>query len=223
MGECVSGPVCKCARVSLSASESDARVWEFVSVCAVPRGGGDVLCAGCCWLCAVSCVLLAVCCVLLAVCCVLCAVCCVLCAVCCVLGAVPCAPTQGLTAGVAGALSAVLLHGGQLLVRLAQLAHAAAGGQAGGVAPVRLAAPRETPLKILLLVVLLLHTNTHTRTHTRARTHRGSGSLALIYVQHMFLIRVKLLPGRAITAKAFTSGEPNYHTLTTTFLRASRP
>lgn len=64
--------------------------------------------------------------------------------------------TKRLTAGVSGTLTTVLLHGGQLLIRLAELPHAAARGQAWGVAPIRLAPTREAPLQELLLVVLLL-------------------------------------------------------------------
>ena len=80
-------------------------------------------------------------------------------------------PTERLTAGVAGALPAVLLQGGQLLLRLAELAHAAAGREARGLATVRLAAPREAPLEELLLVVVRLYGNKRNVTtlsqHTR--------------------------------------------------------
>lgn len=64
--------------------------------------------------------------------------------------------TESLAAGVTRTLTAVLVNGGELLVRLAELAHAAARGQARRVAPVRLAAPGEAPLEEVLLVVLLL-------------------------------------------------------------------
>lgn len=73
-----------------------------------------------------------------------------------------------------------------------------------------------------------IHTQTYTRscTHIEANTQTwrntntqtGIGthsSLSLIYLPHMFPIRVKLLPERAITAEAFTSGEPNYLSDTT--------
>lgn len=64
--------------------------------------------------------------------------------------------TECLAAGVTWTLAAVLLHGGQLLIRLAELPHAAARRQAWRVAAVRLAAAWKTPLQELLLVVLLL-------------------------------------------------------------------
>lgn len=65
--------------------------------------------------------------------------------------------TERLTAGVSRALTTVLLHGRELLIRLAEFPHAAARRQVRRVPPIRLAAPREPPLKELLLVVLLLH------------------------------------------------------------------
>ena len=69
--------------------------------------------------------------------------------------------TKRLTAGVTRTLTTVLLHGGELLVRLAELPHAAAGREAWRVPPVRLAPSGEPPLQELLLIVLLLHTHKH--------------------------------------------------------------
>lgn len=64
--------------------------------------------------------------------------------------------TESLAAGVTRTLTAVLVNGGELLVRLAELPHAAARRQARRVAPVRLTPPGEASLQELLLVVLLL-------------------------------------------------------------------
>lgn len=64
--------------------------------------------------------------------------------------------TERLAAGVSRTLTAVVVYGGELLVRLAKFPHTAAWRQAWRVAPVRLTPPRESSLQELLLVVLLL-------------------------------------------------------------------
>lgn len=64
--------------------------------------------------------------------------------------------TESLAAGVPRTLTAVVVYGGELLVRLAKFPHTAARRQAWRVAPVRLTPPGESSLQELLLVVLLL-------------------------------------------------------------------
>lgn len=64
--------------------------------------------------------------------------------------------TECLAAGVTRTLTAVLVNGGELLVRLAKFPHTAAWRQAWRVPPVRLTPPREASLQEFLLVVLLL-------------------------------------------------------------------
>lgn len=64
--------------------------------------------------------------------------------------------TESLAAGVTRTLTAVLVNGGELLIRLAKFPHTAAWRQAWRVTPVRLTPPREASLQELLLVVLLL-------------------------------------------------------------------
>lgn len=64
--------------------------------------------------------------------------------------------TEGFTARVAGALPAVPVQGGQLLVRPAELADAAARGQAGGLPAVRVAASRQSPLCVTVHVEILV-------------------------------------------------------------------
>lgn len=64
--------------------------------------------------------------------------------------------TESLAAGVSRTLTAVVVYGGELLVRFAKFSHTAAWRQAWRVAPVRLTPPRESSLQELLLVVLLL-------------------------------------------------------------------
>lgn len=64
--------------------------------------------------------------------------------------------TKSLAAGVTRTLTAVLVNGGELLVRLAKFPHTAARRQAWRIAPVRLTPPGEASLQELLLVVLLL-------------------------------------------------------------------
>lgn len=68
--------------------------------------------------------------------------------------------TKSLTAGVTRTLTAVLVNGGELLVRLAKFPHTAAWRQAWRVTPVRLTPPGEASLQELLLIVLLLRQNT---------------------------------------------------------------
>lgn len=64
--------------------------------------------------------------------------------------------TESLAAGVPRTLAAVVVYGGELLVRLAKFPHTAARRQAWRVAPVGLTPPGESSLQELLLVVLLL-------------------------------------------------------------------
>lgn len=64
--------------------------------------------------------------------------------------------TESLAAGVTRTLTAVLVNGGELLVRLAKFPHTAAWRQAWRVTPVRLTPPGEASLQELLFVVLLL-------------------------------------------------------------------
>lgn len=62
--------------------------------------------------------------------------------------------TKRLTAGVAGALPAVVLQGGELLVRLAQLPDAVAGGEARRLTSVRATATREPSLETVQVILL---------------------------------------------------------------------
>lgn len=64
--------------------------------------------------------------------------------------------TESLAAGVTRTLTAVLVNGRELLIRLAKFPHTAAWRQAWRIAPVRLTPPREASLQELLLAVLLL-------------------------------------------------------------------
>lgn len=64
--------------------------------------------------------------------------------------------TKSLAAGVTRTLTAVLVNGRELLVRLAKFPHTAAWRQAWRVTPIRLTTPGEASLQELLLVVLLL-------------------------------------------------------------------
>lgn len=69
--------------------------------------------------------------------------------------------TESLAAGVSRTLTAVVVYGGELLVRLAKFPHTAARRQAWRVAAVRLTPPGEASLQELLLVVLLLRQSHH--------------------------------------------------------------
>lgn len=63
--------------------------------------------------------------------------------------------TQGFTACVAGALAAVAVQGGELLVRFAQFADAAARGQARRLPPIGVASTWQPPLGIAVNIKIL--------------------------------------------------------------------